>query len=214
MFKDLLNLLKDFFKEGIDQKAVEKVLSEHSLPLKGINKEMVKTVMETNSEFKSYRDAFAKKAIDTFKEKTMPGLLEEELKKASPKEKTDLEKRLEALEKQNAEKDVLLKKQGSKEKLSKLLGEKKITNDKLNSLLEHLVADDDEQTVARGNSLIEGIQELLIAEKEKVLKETGFKPGNGGNPDFNKDDAKKFDEAEKSKDFATMLALANKKPSA
>lgn len=205
-----MDLLKDFLKEGFDAKALEKVVSDNFIPLKGLTPEIVGKAMESITEFKSYRDNFVNKAISTYKEKTVPGLIEEAVKASSPKEKTDMEKRLEALEKSNAEKDKKLKAKEGADKLAALLGEKKLSNAKLNGLLEFLIADDDTSTLSRGNTLIEGIQELIKAARDEVLKEAGYAPGGGEDNPKTKDLKKQYGEAMKKGDLFTATALEAK----
>jgi len=149
--------------------------------LKTVNIDSVKEFLEKDDAGKKYlqshTDAVVTKAIATYKEKTVPGLVEEEIKKKFPAE-TEEQKRLRQLEDDNKKFQAEVKRERLLNKAIAIANEKKLPLKLVDKFLG-----DDEETTAKNLELLE--QEYSNALKlavETKFKENGRDPGGNGNP--------------------------------
>lgn len=126
-------------------------------------------------------DRAVTKGIDTYKEKTLPGLVQEEVEKKVKEihpEETPEQKRIRLLE----DKQTQLEKDRDKEKLSKqvlqILTEKKLGS--FGPLMDLLVGSNEETTAANINSLEAIVKEIV---KEAIQKEFHTRDPYGTPPD-------------------------------
>jgi len=159
----LLELLKDIGEEQeINEtlQSIEEFKNKYTL-------EEFKNQLETNAEIKGYYqsrlDSGISKGVNSFKEKTLPNIIAEELKKANNKTKTpeqieleELKAKFEQLEKDKARADL-------SNKVSKLLSDKGLNAD----LLPFILADDEETSLKN----IETLQGIINSSVSNGIKE-------------------------------------------
>lgn len=149
--------------------------------LKQVDLDTVKGFLEKDEAGKkhiqSLTDAAVTKGLATFKEKTFPTLLEDEIKKRYPdetkeqKEMRELKQSFEQLQKDNKRKDLL-------NKATQIAIEKKLPL----KLVEKLVGEDEESTTANLGLLESEYTTALTAAVAEKFKEGGREPGSG-NPE-------------------------------
>ncbi|MEW6507192.1 MAG: DUF4355 domain-containing protein [Bacteroidota bacterium] len=114
--------------------------------LKTVNLDSVKEFLEKDEAAKKYlqslTDAAVTKGIATFKEKTMPGLIEEEIKKKFPDE-TEEQKKLRLLTEDQAKLKADIKRKDLLAKATSVAIEKKLPL----KLVEKFLGDDEETTI-------------------------------------------------------------------
>lgn len=169
--KDLtIDVIKKFFEDNKDAEAVKTYLAAMKGSSK-IGKEEVESWLATDDGKKfliSKTDQSCTNAINTFKEKTMPGLIKEaveaKIKELNPAETPEQKKLREQDDRINK-----LELERNKERMEKLVLQL-LTNAKLpefSLLMSLLVGDDDKTTEAN----VKILQELVQKEVEKKLKE-------------------------------------------
>lgn len=167
---ELLELLKDIGEDAdinTTLQGVEGLIKP--LDLATIGLEDFKSVLESNKEAKAYYqstlDSGIGKGVSAFKEKTLPSIIEEELKKAGNKNKSpeqialeELQAKFTALEKEKARADL-------SSKYSKVLAEKGLNTD----LLDFVLCDDDEITGQKIETLSNIINTSVTGGIEKAI---------------------------------------------
>nr|DAY92795.1 MAG TPA: capsid scaffolding protein [Caudoviricetes sp.] len=182
---ELLNLLKDI---SDDTDINETILGiEDFKPSKfDIGKATVedfKEMLNSNKEIKGYYtstlDSKVSKGINTFKEKTLPSLVEEEIKKRSNEGLTEDQIKLKEMEAKikQMEQDKIKAEMSSK--YSKILGEKGLSSD----LLDFVLGANDEITnanIEKINKIISSSVDTKVNEKIKGSSYTPPTPSQGG----------------------------------
>ena len=177
---ELLELLKDITDEtDINEtlQGIEGLIKP--LDVTSIGLEDFKNVLENNKEIAAYVqstiDSKVGKGVASFKEKTLPGIIEEELKKANNKNKTpeqleleELKAKFEALEKEKAKAEMSTK-------YTKVLTDKGLSSDLLNFVL----GVDDETTDKNIETLSNIINSSVTAGIEKEFHKDNPIPHKG-----------------------------------
>jgi hypothetical protein len=180
--------VKKWLTENADDKAFKEYLSE--MQKQYLQSEDFKNFITSEAGrelYKSELDRVASKAIDTFKAKTMPNLIQqavdEKVKQLNPEE-TPEQKRI----REQDERIARLEKTAKHEKLSKVAIQKlsALKFQKLADLSDKLIGDDEEATLSNIKMLENGINSIVEdAIKEKLNSRD---PNNGrtadGDPNF------------------------------
>lgn len=164
---ELLELLKDIADDTDINTTLQGV--EGLIKPLDIGLEEFKNVLESNKEAKAYYqstlDSGIGKGVSAFKEKTLPGIIEEELKKAGNKNKSpeqiqleELQAKFSTLEKEKARADL-------SSKYSKVLAEKGLNSD----LLDFVLGDDDDVTNQKIETLSNIINTSVTGGIEKAI---------------------------------------------
>jgi hypothetical protein len=177
---ELIELLKDIEDNAeIDGKIQGIEGLAKPIDFTSIGLEDFKSLLANNKEAKAYYqstlDTKVSQGINTFKEKTLPGLIQEELKKANNPNKTpeqialeELQAKFIALEAEKAKADMA-------SKYTKILTEKGLSVD----LLDIILGSDDETTntnIDRVSTIINSLSDAKVSEK---IKDTAYvPPGN------------------------------------
>lgn len=163
---ELLELLKDLQEDS--------EINETLQSIEGIKKEYTledfKKQLETNPEVKAYYqsslDSGIGKGVASFKEKTLPKIIEEEIKKANNKNKTPEQLQIEELSKQLEEMKKANLRAEMTNKYTKVLNERGLNTD----LLPFILADDEETTENNINTLNDIINSNVSTKvKEKIV---------------------------------------------
>lgn len=206
---ELLDLLKDISDEtDINEtlQGVEGLIKP--LDINSIGLEEFKNVLENNKEAKAYYqstlDSGIGKGVAAFKEKTLPGIIEEELKKANNKNKTPEQIKLEELETKLAEMEAQKIRAELQNKYTKTLTEKGFDTNLLD-----LCFDENEENF---NSKLEKITNIIQASTEKEvqtrLKDGEYKPPKSNNPNIiTKEDFSKMSYKERTNLYSENKAL-------
>lgn len=206
---ELLDLLKDISDEtDINEtlQGVEGLIKP--LDINSIGLEEFKNVLENNKEAKAYYqstlDSGIGKGVAAFKEKTLPGIIEEELKKANNKNKTPEQIKLEELETKLAEMEAQKVRAELQNKYTKTLTEKGFDTNLLD-----LCFDENEENF---NSKLEKITNIIQASTEKEvqtrLKDGEYKPPKSNNPNvITKEDFSKMSYKERTNLYSENKAL-------
>ncbi len=157
--------------------------------LKTLTPESVKDYLEKDEAGKKYlqslNDAAVTKGLATFKEKTMPGLIEEEIKKKFPAE-TESEKKLRLLEEDHNKTKAELKRKDLLNKATSIAVEKKLPL----KLVEKFLGEDEETTIKNMELLETEYNSAITAAVDVKFKENGREPGGSGDknpgPDYSK----------------------------
>ena len=164
---ELLELLKDIADDGdvlTTLKGIEGIKNNYTL-------EEFKEQLKTNAELKGYYqsqiDSGIGKGVASFKEKTLPSIIAEEVKKANNKTKTpeqieleELKAKFEQLEKDKMKADL-------SNKLSKVLNEKGMNVD----LLQFVISENEEDSMNNINSLEKIINSNVTNKvREKIVE--------------------------------------------
>ncbi|HEX2866541.1 MAG TPA: DUF4355 domain-containing protein [Ignavibacteriales bacterium] len=150
--------------------------------LKTVDIDSVKDFLEKDDAGKkhlqSLTDAAVTKGINTFKEKTMPSLLEEEIKRKFPAE-TEEQKQLRQLKESQDRLAADYKREKLLNKALSVATEKKLPL----KLIERFLGDDEETTLKNLELLETEYNSAITTEVESKFKENGRgTPGGGGNP--------------------------------
>lgn len=190
---ELLELLKDITDDtDINEtlQGIEGLIKP--LDVNAIGLEDFKNVLENNKEAKAYYqstlDSGIGKGVAAFKEKTLPGIIEAELKKANNKNKTpeqialeELQAKFEALEKEKAKAEM-------SSKYTKVLTEKGLSAD----LLDFILGADDETTEKNietlsniiSSSVSTGIEKEITKDPPMPSKSQGIENLSGVEKEF------------------------------
>lgn len=143
--------------------------------LKTVNLDSVKEFLEKDEAGKKYlqslNDAAVTKGINTFKEKTMPGLIEEEIKKKFPDE-TEEQKKLRILTEDQAKLKAEIKRKDLLNKATSIAIEKKLPL----KLVERFLGDDEEATIKNLELFEAEYNGGITAAVEEKFKENGRTP--------------------------------------
>ena len=155
-----LEELKQFLEDNKDNEEVQKYLEGlYIVPKK------VKTFLETDAGKKLIQpmlDSYFTKGLESWKEKTMPGLIEEEIKKKFPDE-TEEQKRLRKLEEELAKERQARAKSELINKATTLATQKGLPVE----VVHYFVGQDEEETV---NNLT-ALENIWQSNIEKVVSE-------------------------------------------
>ncbi|MBS3945306.1 MAG: DUF4355 domain-containing protein [Melioribacter sp.] len=157
--------------------------------LKTVNLESVKEFLEKDEAGKKYlqtlNDAAVTKGILTFKEKTMPGLIEDEIKRKFPDE-TEEQKKLRILTDDQAKLKAEIKRKDLLNKATTLAVEKKLPL----KLVERFLGDDEDATIKNMELFEAEYNAGVTAAVDAKFKENGREPGNSPQhspgPDYSK----------------------------
>ena len=169
---DELNFLKGLKTVGID--SVKDFLEKDES-----GKKLVQTIL----------DPAVTKAINTFKEKTMPGLIEEEIKKKFPEETED-QKKLRILTENQQKLESEIKKKDLLNKAISIATEKKLPL----KLVEKFLGEDEDSTVKNLELLENEYNGAITLAVEEKFKENGRGPAGGGDGTPPKDFSKMTDD--------------------
>lgn len=157
--------------------------------LKTVSIDSVKEFLEKDEAGKKYlqslNDAAVTKGLATFKEKTMPGLIEEEIKKKFPDE-TEEQKKLRILEDDQKKLKDEIKRKDLLNKATTLAVEKRLPL----KLVERFLGDDEEGTIKNMELFEAEYNAGVTAAVDAKFKENGREPGGPGSvnpgPDYSK----------------------------
>lgn len=148
--------------------------------LKTVNIDSVKEYLEKDEAGKKYlqsiTDAQVTKGIETFKSKTMPSLIEEEIKRKFPAETED-QKKLRSLEENQAKLQNEIKRKDLLNKAISLATEKKLPL----RIIDRFLGDDEETTIKNIELLESEYNGAISKEVETKFKGNGRDTGNTGN---------------------------------
>lgn len=155
---ELIELLKDIADDGDINEKIQGIEGlAKPLDIKSIGLEDFKNVLENNKEAKAYYqstlDSGIGKGVAAFKEKTLPGLIEEELKKAGNKNKSPEQIELEKLKKQFEDSQAELAKERTIGKYTKVLKDKGLPVE----LVDFIYGDGKEETIDKNIETIGNI---------------------------------------------------------
>lgn len=142
-------------------------------PLATVTKDNVGEFIEKNDIFKSYRDSFYTKGLETWKANNLKKLVDEEIAKVNPQE-TSEQKKIRELEQRLNEEAAARKKESLKNLAIKKLSEKKLPVD----IVDNLIGSDEEsteKTLAAYEQVLESYKKALT---EQLLKNNGREPAN------------------------------------
>ena len=181
---ELLEKLKDIADDADINEAIQGIEGlAKPLDITSIGLEDFKKVLESNKEVKAYYqsalDSGIGKGVATFKSETLPGIIEEELKKANNKKKTpeqleleELKAKFEALEKEKAKADMTTK-------YTKVLTEKGLNTDLINFVL----GENDETTTQNIESIEKIINGAIDNGVKNKLSSSSYTPPSESNVD-------------------------------
>lgn len=166
---ELLELLKDMAEDTEVNETIQGVEGlTKTFDLNEIGLDQFKNILENNDIAKSYYqsslDSGIGKGVAAFKEKTLPSIIEEELKKKANEGKTPEQIKLEELEKKLADMENEKSKSEMKAKYTKVLSDKGIKSDLIDFI--KLSTDNDEEN----NSTIDKIAELINSSIQEGVK--------------------------------------------
>ena len=157
-----LSEVKQFLEENKDKEEVAQYLG--TLAKTPSVEDIVKM-----PEVLKFLDQKVSQGINTFKEKTMPGLIEQEKKKLAaelnPQDSPEMQ-RIKELEKQLTERDRAAAIATRKSSATKVFSEKNLPVE----LVDFLVADSDEETDSRINVATEALNKYVTKLKEDIMK--------------------------------------------
>ncbi len=174
----MLNKILEFLKA---QNAPADLLQFAEKELKQVNVDTVKAFLETDEAgktfLKSHTDSYTSKALATFKEKTMPGLIEEEIAKRNPPE-TPEQKEARQLKSDFAKLQSELKRKDLAGKLTQ-----KLIADKMPVELVDFLIGEDEDTSLANYSKVKTVYDGAISEAVKAqFSANGRTPGTSNTP--------------------------------
>ena len=181
---ELLEKLEDIADDADINEAIQGIEGlAKPFDVTSIGLEDFKKVLENNKEVKAYYqsalDSGIGKGVATFKSETLPGIIEEELKKANNKKKTpeqleleELKAKFEALEKEKAKADMTTK-------YTKVLTEKGLNTDLINFVL----GENDETTTQNIESIEKIINGAVDNGVKNKLSSSSYTPPSESNVD-------------------------------
>lgn len=181
---ELLEVLKDIADDSEINETIQGIEGlAKPFDINSIGLDQFKQVLEGNKEVKAYYqsalDSGIGKGVATFKEKTLPGIIEEELKKANNKKKTpeqleleELKAKFEALEKEKTKADMT-------SKYTKVLTEKGLNADLINFVL----GENDETTTQNIESIEKIINGAVDNGVKNKLSSSSYTPPSESNVD-------------------------------
>lgn len=172
--------IKQLIEQNKDNQEVQNYLRGLILTPEGVNAFL--DTPEGKKLLQPKLDQHFTKGLETWKEKTLPGLIEEEIKKKFPDE-TEEQKRLRKLEEELEKERQARVKSELLNKATTLATQKGLPVD----LVAYFVGQDEETTVANIGNFETVFQKHLQAAVEAKFKENGRAPVNtgGGDPPSN-----------------------------
>jgi len=140
-------------------------------PLAGVTKDNVGEFVEKNDIFKSYRDSFHTKGLETWKANNLKKLVDEEIAKVNPQE-TPEQKKIRELEQRLNEEAAARKKESLKNLAIKKLTEKGLPAD----LTDYLIGQDEETTDQALSTYEKALENFKKSVTEGILKTKGRAP--------------------------------------
>jgi len=140
-------------------------------PLAGVTKDNVGEFVEKNDIFKSYRDSFHTKGLETWKANNLKKLVDEEIAKVNPQE-TPEQKKIRELEQRLNEEAAARKKETLKNQAIKKLTEKGLPAD----LTDYLIGQDEEATDQALSTYEKALENFKKSVTEGILKTKGRAP--------------------------------------
>lgn len=163
--------VKKFFEENKDNEEVKAYLAD----LKKVSVQEVQQMLVENEELKrwfdSEKDRHFSKGLETFKQKTMPKLIEEEIKKRFP-EADPKDVKLKELEAKIQQMEQEKLRESLKNKALTLATEKKLPI----QLIDYFIGQDEESTLQNLAKFEEVWTQNLQALVEEKLKTSGVNP--------------------------------------
>jgi len=181
-----LEEIKAFFEQNKDNEEVKNYLAGLSKP----TPEGVKDFLGTEEGKKLLQpmlDSYFSKGLETWKEKTLPGLIEEEVKKKFPDE-TEEQKRIRKMEEELTKERQARVRSELTSKATTFATQKGLPVD----LVGYFVGQDEETTTSNLTTLETIWQKNLEAAVEAKFKESGRKPHPGGSSGSDDDKKGKF----------------------
>ena len=149
-----------------------------------VNLESVKGYLEQDENGKKYlqsqKDAAVTKGIETWKEKTMPDILEEEIKKRFPEETAE-QKRMRELETKQQKLEAEIKRKDLLNKAISYATDKKLPI----KFIHQFIGEDEQSTTANIDLFGETYNEAINKAVEAKFKENGRDIHDGGNDSGN-----------------------------
>ncbi len=168
--------IKKLIEENKDNQEVQNYIQG----LVALTPDRVEKFLEENEEGKKLLqprlDKYFTKGLETWKQKTLPTIVDEEVKKRVPDE-TPEAKRLRELE----EKLTNIEKSRVKAELKSLAIKQASEKGLPTDLVEYLVADDEETTIKNLNSVIESFNKAVEEKVKARFKENGREPQEPSN---------------------------------
>jgi hypothetical protein len=170
--KELLKLIEKIEDEG----SIDEVLSSNVLTLDAF-KEKVKNDKDFKSFMDSANDKHAEKHLSTFKQNSLPKLIDEEIKKrfpeADPKdtELAKLKAEIEKMQKESLRKDLT-------NKAIKIATDKKLPIE----LVDYLIGESEDLTTQNLDKLASILSTRDELIKKEVIKGASYTPPSGGSP--------------------------------
>lgn len=184
-------------KKGETLTAEELTFLENTKP---VTFETVRDFLEKDEAGKkhlqSLTDTAVTKGINTFKEKTLPTLLEEEIKKKFPGE-TEEQKKLRQLEEMLNKSEAERKRESLKNRALSYANEKKLPT----GFIDRFIDEDEDKTLANVQKFESIFNEAIKNGVEEKFKNNGRQP-EGGQSNSNSDDSNLTD----SEYFAKMMS--------
>ena len=164
---ELMDLLKDIDENAEIDKTIQGIEGlAKPLDVTSIGLEDFKNVLESNKEIKAYVqssiDSGVGKGVASFKEKTLPRLIQEGIEKAKNKDKTPEQIELEEIKQKLANMEAEKQKAEMSSKYTKVLSDKGLSTE----LLQFVLGADDDIT----NANIETIEKLINSSVTNGIK--------------------------------------------
>ena len=185
-----IKALLEFLKKNNASEETIKYVEELKLVDVNTVKDFLNNDADGQKFLKSHTDSQVTKGIDTFKEKTMPGLIEDEIKKQFPAE-TEEQKKMRELE-------------NNQKKLEGEIKQKDLLNDAISYATEKglptkfigsFIGEDKEATIANIDSFGETYSGAITKAVEDKFKENG-RSGSGSGEDAPGQDYEKMTDEE------------------
>lgn len=180
-----LEQVKSFISENQEDEQVKEWLQGFKL----VNVEDVQNLANENDDLKKWlegeKDRHLNKGIETFKSKTLPKLIDEEVKKRNPEKQEweiELEKVKSELEKERNEK----KREALKNKALSVATEKKIPT----SIIDHFLGGDESETISNLGKFEEAMKTYVDEQVNLRISSSSYTPpstgdsASGGSSDF------------------------------
>lgn len=169
-----LNEVKSFIEQNSQNEEVQNYIGGLMTP------DRVNSYLDTEEGKKILQpklDSYFSKGLETFKTKTMPGLIEEEVAKRNPQE-TEEQKQIRELTERLNKKEADEKRQVTKNHALTYANGKKLPVD----IIDFFLGDDEEITTTNLTKLEEILNKYVTAAVEERLK-SGYKPPTGDKSD-------------------------------
>jgi hypothetical protein len=146
-------------------------LAKQFNPLANVTKDNAGELVEKHDALKSYRDAFFARSLESWKEKNLPKLVEEEINKRNPPETPEAKKLAELMQKVQ-ELETGKTRESLRAKAIQEASKKGLPTD----FVDYLVGQDETSTMNNLNSFSEAWTKAIQSQVEEKLKKTGIQP--------------------------------------